>query len=697
MKIFIGSGHFRFQVSRYLKLSFYFGGIWLGLVACNKEIPVYEDMRPEVYQVFHASNRLLNSGEVHRAIAYLDSAYATLDKPNLLEIWNKHYYMATYHINYVPDLDRAAQYKDSMDIVFKGVEDVYKSEYSRNFFMEGDVLKAKKRYAEAFKSYYKGREFARAHLSPCYTASLTYQLGLFKYGQREYEESIPYFKQAFEEISQCGEGSPSSMVMDSQMYLNTIALAYQKSQALDSAFVYYNHALSYISSKASLYPDSEFPAESHFLEMARGVVLGNLGGLLAEQGKTDEAIDLLRESILINDRPGYEIPDARTAKVKLADVYLQIGKLDDARELIIQLDSSIASVDVKNSRYFDILSRFHRLRWKYHDLVGNLDSAYRDLLISNNLYESTEKTAAESKYLDMEESFRIMEQQYLLSLVSRENEIKNIYLVGFVSFSLIAVVFIINVSFNLKRYRIVNERLRSQNKELEDAMTALEQSQKENSKMMHIVAHDLRNPISSMTMIADVLLESTTLNGEDRMLLEHIKLSGNNSLNLVSEMLRVNTDSEGLKKELVDLERMLSYCVDLLHHKAEEKNQKIVLEMEPVSALLSREKIWRVLSNLIANAIKFSQSGRPIKIRMWRKDNLVTIAVIDQGIGIPDKLKDSVFELFTDSRREGTIGEATYGMGLAISKQIVTAHDGRIWFESEEGKGTTFYVELPIA
>lgn len=203
-------------------------------------------------------------------------------------------------------------------------------------------------------------------------------------------------------------------------------------------------------------------------------------------------------------------------------------------------------------------------------------------------------------------------------------------------------------------------------------------------------------PIFSMTMIADVLLESEYGTEEDRTLLEHIKISGTNSLNLVSEMMQVNKGSEGLKKEMVDLERMIHYCVDLLRYRANEKKQKITVEAESVSAHVSREKMWRVMSNLIANAIKFSENGSIISIRLSTTANKALISVQDVGIGIPDTIKDSVFELFTNSKRVGTAGETPYGMGLAISKQIVSAHGGKIWFVSNEGEGTTFFVELPL-
>ena len=74
----------------------------------------------------------------------------------------------------------------------------------------------------------------------------------------------------------------------------------------------------------------------------------------------------------------------------------------------------------------------------------------------------------------------------------------------------------------------------------------------------------------------------------------------------------------------------------------------------------------------------------------------ILISVTDVGIGIPPEMEEKIFDMFTEAKRPGTAGEQAFGLGLAISKQIVEAHKGKIWFESNRGKGTAFFVELPV-
>jgi len=262
---------------------------------------------------------------------------------------------------------------------------------------------------------------------------------------------------------------------------------------------------------------------------------------------------------------------------------------------------------------------------------------------------------------------------------------------------LLAVVVIIVIRRNLKSTRQLNLQIINQNTQMKKALSDLEQSQADNTRMLKIVAHDLRNPIGGMYSIASMMLDEPNRSENDRMMLDMIKISGKNSLELVSHLLQVQFKAEELKKEPVDISEMLHYCVSLLANKAEAKAQRINLQSEPFILPASREKLWRVISNLIANAIKFSPSGAVVDIKMEHSPQQVLISVQDHGIGIPPEMQHKIFDMFTEAKRPGTAGEQPFGLGLAISKQIVEAHGGKIWFESDPEGGTTFFVALPTA
>jgi signal transduction histidine kinase len=111
---------------------------------------------------------------------------------------------------------------------------------------------------------------------------------------------------------------------------------------------------------------------------------------------------------------------------------------------------------------------------------------------------------------------------------------------------------------------------------------------------------------------------------------------------------------------------------------------------------VNKSQITRVFDNLIINAIKFTHAGGIVLVTLTKKGTHVVIEVKDNGIGIPENLKDGIFKPFTSSGRQGTSQEQSTGLGLSIVKDIVEKYSGEIWFESVEGKGTSFFVKLPL-
>jgi signal transduction histidine kinase len=146
--------------------------------------------------------------------------------------------------------------------------------------------------------------------------------------------------------------------------------------------------------------------------------------------------------------------------------------------------------------------------------------------------------------------------------------------------------------------------------------------------------------------------------------------------------------------ETIDLAKLLETCVATLQFKAGEKKQSIRLDAGPITLLADHDKLWRVIINLLDNAIKFSPEGADINIKLHRQDGKAIITVSDKGIGIPKGIEGKLFSVDAAVKRNGTSGEASFGLGLAIVSQIIKAHGGTISVHSEENQGTTFRIEL---
>lgn len=408
--------------------------------------------------------------------------------------------------------------------------------------------------------------------------------------------------------------------------------------------------------------------------------------LLILAGQKQKALPLIKQLISDSQRIG-------SPSIEINSFFLMTGYYDDKPKIALDyFYQAYKAAQKSGDRHLEIYILNNAL--EVANQLGNKDEIIKvHLELEKAMSAEWEKS---KKFISDYVKYNAVQDDN--KLLSKKNAQKTGYLIV-IGISLIAVVFaLLKIWHNRKRLLDLNKRISAQNSNMKKTLNALEQSQADNTRMMQIVAHDLRNPIGGMYSIASMMLDDDGRTDEDRECLEMIKTSGKLSLDLVSDLLLAHTKTNELEKELVDLSEMLHYCVGLLHHKAELKGQQINLEANTViNILANQEKLWRVVSNLIANAIKFSAKGTAIQVSLLKEADHVRIVVKDNGIGIPEEIAPKIFDMFTDAKRTGTAGEQSFGLGLAISKQIVEAHGGKLWFESTAGHGTTFYVELPIA
>ncbi|MDR3680297.1 MAG: tetratricopeptide repeat-containing sensor histidine kinase [Flavipsychrobacter sp.] len=458
---------------------------------------------------------------------------------------------------------------------------------------------------------------------------------------------------------------------------------------IKQSLVYYNQAL--------------ILAEKEKLPNVADAALNNLANAYLMANEPQEALACIIKDIGLNVQKDPVVQNGEIST--LASIYYKLKNYKKAEYYFLQSLKTAQQLNISR----DIIFSYQYLSDIYSE-TGNYKRAYeygKKLITLKDSVEIKNSmrmiSQLELKYRTAEKDAKLIQSQLMitknqLTITKQENQIKgkNIWILGISAGAFILIIFFISLYKNNQNNRKINRVITEQNTQLKNALVALEQSQEENTKMMKIVAHDLRSPVGAMYSLATLMLEAQERSDEDKEMLDLIKTAGESSIELISQLLQVNTRMEELVKEPVDLLKLLHYCVDLLRFKADEKGQRIDLQAIPLIVSANREKLWRVVSNLIANAIKFSPNNSTISVQLIEKPENVVISVKDHGIGIPEKMRDKIFDMFTEAKRSGTSGEQSFGLGLAISKQIVEAHGGRIWFESKTGDGTTFYVELPV-
>ena len=228
--------------------------------------------------------------------------------------------------------------------------------------------------------------------------------------------------------------------------------------------------------------------------------------------------------------------------------------------------------------------------------------------------------------------------------------------------------------------------------------------EKKKVEFVSLAVHQLKAPLSTMKMSLMMFIDDEfgKVNDEQRDILKKIYKKNEAMISLVDSLLNVAK----LEASKNIQERNSIYIEDIIQSvisncQEEMKMKGVNFEFEKPQENLPKitaddKRIKLVFQNLFDNAIKYTPAGGKIKAVLSQKGEEIEFQIQDSGIGIPENQKEKMFNEFFRGRNAARTGVEGSGLGLFIAKSIVEAHGGKIWFESEENKGTTFHVSLPI-
>jgi len=246
--------------------------------------------------------------------------------------------------------------------------------------------------------------------------------------------------------------------------------------------------------------------------------------------------------------------------------------------------------------------------------------------------------------------------------------------------------------------------LSGQIQEITRAKETTNNAQKFNMKKdatLEILSHDLAAPLLFVQQLTDHLAaEVPQASPTVRELLRLVEQTCTEGVSLIRDFVDnefFESSLVALQRERADLVHWLTAVVEEYQRSSAHTHLHFVYEPppQPLYAAYDINKFQQVVNNLLSNAIKFTPEGGRITVGLTRQGERARLQVSDTGIGIPAALQPRLFDKFTQARRLGLRGEKTNGLGMSLIKTIVELHDGRVWVESREGAGATFYVELP--
>ncbi len=253
------------------------------------------------------------------------------------------------------------------------------------------------------------------------------------------------------------------------------------------------------------------------------------------------------------------------------------------------------------------------------------------------------------------------------------------------------------------RLEETNRRVEALNVELDEKAAALLRADRSKDEFLAILSHELRGPLSAAGMAAQLLEAGPDAPGKTAKMSQVIIRQVGHMSRLVEDLLDVSRVSRGLvriEKAPIDIGEVISGAVEQVATAAAQKGHAIRLSLPPQPAIVQgdRTRMLQVVSNLLTNAIRYTPDGGNIDVALAVTAGSVAVTIVDDGIGVRPDLLPKLFDLYVQAERTSDRQGGGLGLGLALVKNLVEAHDGTVTAESEgANRGSTFTVRLPAA
>lgn len=377
-------------------------------------------------------------------------------------------------------------------------------------------------------------------------------------------------------------------------------------------------------------------------------------------------------------------------------VALKQGKFDDASNQILEALNISKRINARTLEIecYRTLSQLYEDRDDYKSALAytKQSKALQDSLFSQDMVQKIfqDQLRLQTENKDLQIAALNETQAKQASELNRQSFLRNILVVVVA----LTVILLFTVYRSGQRRIRINKLLIEHQNEIKKRSLELEQLNQVKDKFFSVISHDLRSPINALSGILDLMSKNQITSEELPKVTKELQLQFNHTKNLINNLLDwtlLQMDKLRIQPVKINLRSMVDdnfQLLDSLHIKEVTLTNKI----QPNSmAFADLNMINLVFRNLILNGMKFTEQGGEITIGADVHDEELTVWIKDNGVGISPEVQKILFEKTSGYSTRGTANEKGTGLGLILCKEFVERNGGRIWLESEEGKGSTFF------
>ncbi len=579
--------------------------------------------------------------------------------------------------------DRVLDFDESKTDSISWYADYIEQESARLKFAKGKLLGSRLRgihaeyggeYESAIQYYLVSLDESRRLKMDEYESSALSDLAILYSTIKNPEKAREYYLQATKIALRRGE--VSSVVT----HLSNLGAVYNQMKQADSALVFLNEALR--------------RAAPHEKELNLSSLYNNIGTAWFHKGEWAKALSYFRKnyeaSLLNNDRNmlWYDV-------LNISDAYVEMNSFDSAFKYLqhaLELARELSS----RSKEADVYQMFS----KYYARKGEYRSAFEHLQQWHNIDTSLINLERQKTIAELQERFNVKQREQenkLLFLEIDRQKLQNRNItIAAVGTGLLA----LGVGFFLMLIRRKNRKLQVQNELIQKQNQKLAELNSEKNSLISVVSHDLSSPFTSIKMWNHILQSSgNDLSVEQQKAVQRIQSSAENGERLIRNILDIEKAETNLRQinlENFDLRIYLEEVISSYRMMAQDKkiNLHYAFNDKDIFILTDKHLVGRICENLLSNAIKYTTPGKNVYVSVSQEKDAVHIHFKDEGVGIEKDELRNLFSKYSKISSKPTAGEDSTGLGLSIVKRIVDELNGKIFFESEAGKGSLFTVVL---